>query len=109
METYHYFTEVYGDVMRVQSVRKWRREFENGRTGVHDDGRSGQHRNLSGGTDFGFRTSHMGGRLIYINEEVEMALCEWLRWNLQTCAVMGQMDHCVQGFFRTISMLRWNE
>jgi hypothetical protein len=34
--------EVYGDgVMSVQHVRNWCREFENGRTNIHNDDRTG--------------------------------------------------------------------
>jgi hypothetical protein len=33
---------VYGDVMNRQNVRKWCREFHEGRTEVHDEQRSGR-------------------------------------------------------------------
>ena len=40
---YHQMTEGYGEnFMSVSKVRKWCREFSDGRTNIHDENRSGQ-------------------------------------------------------------------
>jgi hypothetical protein len=44
LEIHHQLIRVLGDdVMIVRHVRKWCREFENGRTDVRDDDRTGRH------------------------------------------------------------------
>jgi len=87
-ETDQQLTDVYCDVTGVQRVRKWCKEFEVAqRTSMvivapvsrpSREGRTWSEQ--SGGVnDFGTPTTHLRGRRICNNEEVEFAVREWLR------------------------------
>ena len=46
-ETHKHIVAVYGKVMNRQNVTKWCREFSEGRTGVHEEQRSGRSSSIS--------------------------------------------------------------
>jgi hypothetical protein len=47
-EIHKQIVAVYGDVMNRQNVKKWGREFSEGRTDVHDEQRNGSPSLISG-------------------------------------------------------------